>query len=574
MKLNTWLFICLCLPLVQCNAPSAHKITLRVAVPASTPGGHARSIAASDFDCVFVNVAATAYSDISTCWRPGTYSKLTKRYPTGTPTVISLEVTPGAQQSIEVLGFKTSTTTPCIGAPPLTASPALYRYAHQTFDLKNGAVLDINADTTAGSTIIPQCSGDPSHTFPYHYPSATYNLLTLITPNTPVRSGLTAFSISPTLPTGLVLDTTTGAISGTPALASLSSPYVVTAHDSTGVVYTSTIDIQVVSSSGFAFTWPVGDVPSDLSAIALDGSQIYIGGIFGGTSPNLYRVNNDGTLDTTFNSALLTGFNNKVSAIGVESDHSIIVGGSFNQFQGSSSGSMVRLDQAGSPTAFYTAAPIPNGLAIGTDDDIYFVTTPTPRYRFYNNSDTSYVSQSITGTTIPSIVVRRPDGKFMIGRQTDGATVSLVLADSNTSTFAVGFSSTLLDSVTDIAFDSNQKALVVAGGDVYRIKTDGSQDSGFTVYTGGQAVGVQHSGKVLVAKSAGGMLRLKTDGSTDSGFTLDGNFTFNSLPCVSPNILKIVVQSDDKFLASGTCSGGIYFLARFNEDGDQDNPSP
>lgn len=65
---------------------------------------------------------------------------------------------------------------------------------------------------------------------------ATYTVGLGIVPNTPFNSGgtITAYSVSPALPTGLTLNTSTGVISGTPTAVAAALDYLVTATNSGG----------------------------------------------------------------------------------------------------------------------------------------------------------------------------------------------------------------------------------------------------------------------------------------------------------------------------------------------------
>ena len=82
---------------------------------------------------------------------------------------------------------------------------------------------------------------------------AAYCLGAAITNNTPTNSGdaPTGYSISPALPTGLVLNATTGVISGTPTVASAATNYTVTASASCGT--TSTM-ISIATLTPYSFT--------------------------------------------------------------------------------------------------------------------------------------------------------------------------------------------------------------------------------------------------------------------------------------------------------------------------------
>ncbi|HEX3123063.1 MAG TPA: delta-60 repeat domain-containing protein, partial [Rhodanobacteraceae bacterium] len=106
------------------------------------------------------------------------------------------------------------------------------------------------------------------------------------------------------------------------------------------------------------------DGPVDVLALQSDG-KVLLGGSFGGLSPavgypysarnNIARLNVDGTLDDAFN----PNANGSVSALAVQSDGKILVGGSFSQFAPNNGPSvshigMVRLNSDGSVDPTFT----------------------------------------------------------------------------------------------------------------------------------------------------------------------------------------------------------------------------
>jgi uncharacterized delta-60 repeat protein len=82
--------------------------------------------------------------------------------------------------------------------------------------------------------------------------------------------------------------------------------------------------------------------PSVTSVVVQPDNKILLGGLFSswavsGTSysvGNIVRLNANGTLDTTFTTALGTGTNGTVYAIALQSDGSVIFGGNFTSFNG------------------------------------------------------------------------------------------------------------------------------------------------------------------------------------------------------------------------------------------------
>lgn len=97
------------------------------------------------------------------------------------------------------------------------------------------------------------------------------------------------------------------------------------------------------------------------SIVVQSDGKILVGGDFGanwgGVSGTRFfvRLNSDGTLDTSFNTNLGTGFNGRVNAIALQSDGKILVGGDFNTLNGATRNRLIRLNSNGSlDAAFYT----------------------------------------------------------------------------------------------------------------------------------------------------------------------------------------------------------------------------
>ncbi len=85
--------------------------------------------------------------------------------------------------------------------------------------------------------------------FSYKTNTASYGVNLAIPPNSPTVTGMvTNFSISPSLPSGLVLDAITGIISGTPLVSSTAKNYTVTANTSAGTTF-AILSVEVRSSA-------------------------------------------------------------------------------------------------------------------------------------------------------------------------------------------------------------------------------------------------------------------------------------------------------------------------------------
>jgi putative Ig domain-containing protein len=129
----------------------------------------------------------------------------------------------------------------------------------------------------------------------YSARSASYTVGTAIGPNTPSSSGgaVTSYTVQPALPAGLILNGTTGVISGTPTAVTVIANYVVTAANSGGTA-TTTITISVrrgiasfVAGSDITLTYP--NVTSDPNHLA-DFPDEHTTFIPNGAGPNIYLV--------------------------------------------------------------------------------------------------------------------------------------------------------------------------------------------------------------------------------------------------------------------------------------------
>ena len=136
-----------------------------------------------------------------------------------------------------------------------------------------------NAGGTATATLTIQVNDIAPSTITYPSSSLTLTKGTLMTTATPTTSGgtPTSWSVSPSLPAGLALSSTTGAISGTPTAASSSASYTITANNSGGSA-TATLTILVndaapsITYSPSSFTLTNGTAMTTATATNTGGS--------------------------------------------------------------------------------------------------------------------------------------------------------------------------------------------------------------------------------------------------------------------------------------------------------------
>src|SRR6266849_10859361 len=119
--------------------------------------------------------------------------------------------------------------------------------------------------------------------------SKTLTLNTAATPFTPVTaSGGTApyvYSVSPSLPTGLSLNSNTGAISGTPTVSAATATYTVTVTDANSSTSSQTFSLTVNSSVS-----AVQDVASKTLTVNTAAPPFTPVTASGGTTPYVYSV--------------------------------------------------------------------------------------------------------------------------------------------------------------------------------------------------------------------------------------------------------------------------------------------
>jgi hypothetical protein len=159
-------------------------------------------------------------------------------------------------------GLSLNTTTGVIsGTPTAVAATATYTILAANADGSTTAaiVVTVNAPVVAPSNLV------------YSTNPAVYTVGRQIAANTPSNSGgqVEVYLVSPTLPAGLSINATTGAISGTPSEPIASSNYTVIAANSAGAASVSlaiTIRPPPVASAGRSQTVAVGKL------VSLDGS--------------------------------------------------------------------------------------------------------------------------------------------------------------------------------------------------------------------------------------------------------------------------------------------------------------
>jgi uncharacterized delta-60 repeat protein len=268
---------------------------------------------------------------------------------------------------------------------------------------------------------------------------------------------------------------------------------------------------------------------SEITALAIqpDG-KIILGGSFlkfnGEIVNGIVRLGSDGAIDKNFTTNIGTGPLGIVSTIAIQTNGKILIAGNFETFNGATVNSIVRLNPDGTRDADFTT----------------------------NIGDGP---QAISGTppTIRTIKIQ-PDEKIILGGiflTFDGETVNSIARLNSDGT---------LD--TDFVFNIGTGAT----------SQDGSP-AGIT------ALAIQPDGKIVLGGSflkfngeiVNGIVRLGSDGTSDADFTENtGSGATNNTGGVRP-VTAIAIQSDEKIILFGTFlkfnNVTVNYIVRLSSDG-------
>jgi uncharacterized delta-60 repeat protein len=312
-------------------------------------------------------------------------------------------------------------------------------------------------------------------------------------------------------------------------------------------------------------------------ATALDSSDdVYVGGIFtiykNAEANRIARLNNDGSLDTSFITG--TGFNGDVVIIApaVDGSGDVYVVGTFTNYNGTAVGGIARLNLDGTLDAsFITGTGFNEAVeiiapAIDGSFDVYV----GGGFDSYNGTNVGYglIRLNDDGSLDAGFSTGSGWGEASIAPATDGSGDVYVARSSSP-----GIARLNSDGSIDPGFDTGAsgfngavRVITVAtdgSGDVYasgsfsdyngtgnigitRLNSDGSLDTGFIATAGFDNEGefitlaIDGSGDVYVTRTLGSFLgprhyvaRLNNDGSIDAGFDTDNDLLtggFNGFP--------------------------------------------
>ena len=326
---------------------------------------------------------------------------------------------------------------------------------------------------------------------------------------------------------------------------------------------------------------------------------------------HIARLNTDGSLDTSFYTG--TGINNKITAIALQPDGKIIIGGDFTSINGISRNRIARLLPNGDLDLGFNvgtgANSSINSIELQSDGKIviagFFTSindisrSKIARLNTDGSLDTGFdVGTGFYGSGggVVNCMKIQSDGKIIIGgsftsfNNVPRASIARLNADGSLDTgFDLGIGDIIdgNDVIYSLALDSEGKILIAGNlyingiirNQIAQFNANGSIDNGYErgLYSSGSTkIELQSNGKILLSGYVGGInnigklnfTRLNANGSVD--------MDFNAGTGVNEGVIKaIAVQpADGKIIIGGTFT--IYNntsrnkIARLNTDGSLD----
>ncbi|MDO5981504.1 T9SS sorting signal type C domain-containing protein [Flavivirga spongiicola] len=335
--------------------------------------------------------------------------------------------------------------------------------------------------------------------------------------------------------------------------------------------------------------------------------KVIIGGDFttyNGTIVNrIARLNNDGSLDTSFNTG--ASANGRIDTISLQSDGKLIIGGGFTSYNGTGVNRVARLNSDGSLDTSFNIGTGANSLVLTTsvqsDGKIIIggfltayngaVTSRMARLNSDGSLDTSF-NMGIGVNAIVLTTAIQSDGKIIIGggfTSYNNTGVSKVARLNSNGSLDMSFNigTQINDVVNTTAIQSDGKVIIGGRFTAYngarfnkiaRLNSNGSIDMSFNKVTGSNSIvhstTVQSDGKIIIGGSfsiyngttVNRIARLNSDGSLDTSFNIGTG--------ANGTIYATAVQSDGKIIIGGDFTAyngtGVNKVARLNSDGSLD----
>jgi uncharacterized delta-60 repeat protein len=376
-----------------------------------------------------------------------------------------------------------------------------------------------------------------------------------------------------------------------------------------GVVENRLIRLNTDGTKDLTFNTNIGFNNNVKTIYINDFNKIFVGGDFtqynSESFTRIVKLNNNGTVDYSFNTG--SGFNNTVFTIEEQADNKVLIGGSFNSYQGLNQYSLIRLNDNGSKDSSFNTGYgvvgittvrkikiLNNSIFVGGNFQFYDL-LPQNRLIKLNLDGTKDNSFNINlgfDNSVKDIIFDINDDIFVAGNFTSFNQISkvgLVKLNDNGSTddffnTGKGFNS----SVETIEQQPDGKILVggafttfnrVLENKIIRFNPiDGSKDATFNIGTGFNysifTIKAQPDGKILVGgaftsyqgQNYNQIIRLNANGDIDFSFIVGAGFN---------NFVSIItIQPDGKILVGGlftTYNGqNCNRIIRLNTDGSID----
>ena len=341
--------------------------------------------------------------------------------------------------------------------------------------------------------------------------------------------------------------------------------------------------------------WNAGASNPEMMIEQPDGKIVYVGYFtsYNGTAANrIIRLNSDFSVDDTF--VYGTGFNNDATALAIQSDGKLIVGGNFTSYNGTSRNRIVRLNTDGSlDTTFsigtgfsasvWSILVQSDGKIIAGGDFTTYSGASRPgviRLNSNGSIDTTFAAASAVNSTVYQVAIQS-DGKVLAGGLFSsysgvsvGGLVRLTTAGIIDSTFPTsGVTTGSFAGVYSLDVLSDGKIMLggnfltysgVSSRDIARINSNGTYDATFNVgsgFTGGDRFVLdvtETNGKYFVTgvfdnyngSSVYGLVRLNSDGSIDTTFNTGTGIGYNPSSFGEPSL----VLSSGNYNITGTFS--------------------
>jgi uncharacterized delta-60 repeat protein len=341
------------------------------------------------------------------------------------------------------------------------------------------------------------------------------------------------------------------------------------------------------TDSTFVFT-PAVAGRIDTLAVQADG-DILVGGEFmavnGVTRRGIVRLHADGGLDSTFDPGLgPEGDDGFVSAIALQADGKILVGGQFETFDGVSGPGIARLNGDAFAIPTITQQPLSQTNIVGSTVMFTVTVTGTPPLAYQWYFDRAMIPGETAATLTLTNVQRTSAGTYEVrvsnaaGVVDPGASLSVYAPLTGPGSVDVCFSAVLEfpdadigPSVRDMVKQPDGKVIIcgtfttvngVPRAGLARLLASGELDPSFNPPTADvDTIALQADGKLLIGGRAGEGLnerplaRLNPDGSVDATFAPPFESEGNS-------VCELIIQPDGRILAAGWL--GAPGLARTN----------